>query len=45
VLVELIPGLPIEDEEQLRDAGVRERFLEHVRSYAGLRAQASGPRR
>jgi uncharacterized protein YbbK (DUF523 family) len=38
VLMTLMPGLPIEDEEHLRDAAVRERFLADVISYAGLRA-------
>lgn len=45
VLVELMPGLPIEDEERLRDAAARDRFLERVLSYTGLGARTSGPRR
>jgi uncharacterized protein YbbK (DUF523 family) len=43
VLVELMPGLPIEDEERLRDAGVRARFMADVLAYQAsrLRPQAS----
>lgn len=36
-LLRALPDLPVEDEERLRDAAVRERFLERVRAYASRR--------
>jgi uncharacterized protein YbbK (DUF523 family) len=33
-LLELLPGLPVEDEERLRDPNIREQFLERVRRRA-----------
>jgi len=43
VLVELMPGLPIGDEEHLRDTAVRDGFLAQVISYAGLRPRPQAP--
>jgi uncharacterized protein YbbK (DUF523 family) len=34
-LMAAMPDLPVEDEERLRDAEVRARFLAHIRGYRG----------
>jgi uncharacterized protein YbbK (DUF523 family) len=34
MLIESAPGLPVEDEERLRDPGARARFIERVRQHA-----------
>ena len=33
LLVEVFPGLPVEEEDRLRDAGAREEFLARVQAY------------